>query len=336
MHTAPAIIYPTFKTSRRPPSLGGCKMEHRPRLSRCGLYQEEAWRQPWVENNRCGDHFNILASRWTDERTTVRREQSTCLVDRYIMSVALRPARLRLVRTGVPMFDGVMPVGTVHVTEPGQLIEAEFSTPCDFIHFHVTGPFFRDRLAAAAKGSVSHDPQEVLATHSVLDLLVRDDVAGKLSHTLTQEPNGADPFYAESVGRTILTRVLAQWPAVWRVGALPIWRLRRVQNYVATCLTKRISLAELASASGLSRMHFAAQFRVATGCSPHDYLLQHRVDCARRLLTDTDAPLAEVALSVGFQTQSHFTTVFKRFVGDTPAYWRRTHRVVSTSQGTRA
>jgi AraC-like DNA-binding protein len=79
----------------------------------------------------------------------------------------------------------------------------------------------------------------------------------------------------------------------------------------------------MAAVAGLTRMHFAAQFRAATGMRPHDFLLQRRIDRARRLLRDPKLALVDVALSVGFQTQAHFTTVFKRFAGDTPNRWRR-------------
>jgi AraC family transcriptional regulator len=81
-------------------------------------------------------------------------------------------------------------------------------------------------------------------------------------------------------------------------------------------------LASLAQAVGLSRMHFAAQFRAAMGVPPHEFVLRRRIECTQRLLLETDSTLVDIALSVGFQTQAHFTTVFKRFVGDTPHRWR--------------
>ena len=104
---------------------------------------------------------------------------------------------------------------------------------------------------------------------------------------------------------------------------LPKWRLNRVVEYVDTRLDERVTLAEMAGVAGLTRMHFAAQFRRATGVSPHAYLLQRRVERAKELLRDTTRPLVDIALSVGFGTQPHFTTVFKRFVGETPRRWRQ-------------
>jgi len=82
----------------------------------------------------------------------------------------------------------------------------------------------------------------------------------------------------------------------------------------------------MAAAAGLSRMHFAAQFRAATGLRPHHYLLTCRVQRAMAQMLVDDTPLAQLALAVGFQSQSHFSTVFKRLTGTSPAAWRNGER----------
>lgn len=107
--------------------------------------------------------------------------------------------------------------------------------------------------------------------------------------------------------------------------SLQKWRLKRVLQYVDDRLAARITLQDLARVAGLSRMHFAAQFRAATGMRPHQYLLKQRIERAKELLKQAEVSLVDVALTVGFQTQAHFTTVFKRFAGDTPYQWRSAH-----------
>ncbi|WGD29792.1 AraC family transcriptional regulator [Ancylobacter sp. WKF20] len=109
-------------------------------------------------------------------------------------------------------------------------------------------------------------------------------------------------------------------------SGLPKWRFKRVAAYVEEHLGTSITLADMANAAGLSRMHFAAQFRVLTGLRPHEYLLRQRIERAQQMLVETRDPLVEIALAVGFQTQAHFTTVFRRFVGDTPYQWRAANR----------
>lgn len=78
----------------------------------------------------------------------------------------------------------------------------------------------------------------------------------------------------------------------------------------------------MAAAAGLTRMHFAAQFRAGTGLRPHEYLFRRRIGRAQEMLIVAGKSVVDVALSVGFQTQSHFTTTFARYVGQTPNAWR--------------
>ena len=106
-------------------------------------------------------------------------------------------------------------------------------------------------------------------------------------------------------------------------AGLPKWRLKRASAFIEENLENPITLAALAQAVGLSPVYFGAQFRLATGLSPHDYILRQRIRRAQELLLDPRISLLEVALSVGFQTQAHFSTVFKRIAGETPSHWRR-------------
>ncbi len=111
-------------------------------------------------------------------------------------------------------------------------------------------------------------------------------------------------------------------------GLLP-WRLRRVIAFIDANLAKPLRLTDMADSAGLSRMHFAAQFQRSTGIRPHLFLQRRRIRLAQALMRDTELPLAQIALQVGFQSQSHFTTVFRQSVGETPRRWRVDHRKVT-------
>ena len=64
-------------------------------------------------------------------------------------------------------------------------------------------------------------------------------------------------------------------------------------------------------------------FKRSTGSSPHQYLLQRRLDRAKSLLKQRELTLAEIGASTGFADQSHFTKVFRQFTGVTPSEYRR-------------
>jgi len=78
-----------------------------------------------------------------------------------------------------------------------------------------------------------------------------------------------------------------------------------------------LTLEDLARAGGLGRFQLLRAFSRATGLTPHAYLVQRRVDAARRLIAG-GVPLAEAALASGFCDQSHLTRVFTRKYGITP------------------
>ncbi|WP_376708159.1 AraC family transcriptional regulator [Bradyrhizobium cenepequi] len=240
-----------------------------------------------------------------------------------MVAIALKSTRLTLTRGRQVIFDGVMPAGTLHVTAPSTQLAAQFHAPYDFLHFHVPAEYLRGQRAAAEPRSTSEDLADLI--------LLRDPFAEQLGRALIERGNARDPAFTRCIGQTLAMHIARLETPRSKVNALPKWRLRRVEEYVNANYHRGVSLADLAKAAGLSRMHFAAQFRAATGFRPREYLLHRRVERAKAILSDGETPLAEVALAVGFCTQAHFSTVFKRITGETPARWRTASRGASAS-----
>jgi AraC family transcriptional regulator len=100
---------------------------------------------------------------------------------------------------------------------------------------------------------------------------------------------------------------------------LPKYKLRAVIDYIREHLDAELSLDHLAAVTHLSPYHFARLFKNSTGLPPHQYVVARRVERAKELLRQRDGlSLADVAVEVGFSSQSHFTRHFKRLVGVTP------------------
>jgi AraC-like DNA-binding protein len=165
------------------------------------------------------------------------------------------------------------------------------------------------------------------ALDAALAGVARDAVAESLIRALAaaeRDNVSLDAIVSALVVRALaLCRVHGATPLAEKKALLPKWRLKRVVNHVDAHLDRRVTLADMAAVAGLTRMYFAAQFRRTTGMSPHGYLLRRRVERAQELMREPGQPLAQIALSVGFGTQPHFTTVFKRLVGQTPYRWRQ-------------
>ena len=106
-------------------------------------------------------------------------------------------------------------------------------------------------------------------------------------------------------------------------GDLPVYRLRRVTQYIHEHLQEELRLVKLSALVYMSPYHFARLFKRSTGLPPHRFLVRCRIDEARALLAARTASIAEISRSVGFRTSSHFTTTFRRITGVTPGAYRR-------------
>jgi AraC-like DNA-binding protein len=283
---------------------------------------EQRWRQIEAVGAGAPGGLEIRASRWVDDRTCPRRHETQTPADRHVVAIAMTGTVLTYSRGARTLHEGMMPAGTIHVAGPNSVLAAEFHAPCDFVHFSICNDCFRRRKDVAPGDFEPHD---------VDDFMIRDILIERMARSLIESKSCYDEFYAESIGHAIVMRILGQHPrdrrsAASKVAPLPRWRLKRVQEHVDRHIDASVTLSDLASAAGLSRMHFAAQFRAATGYRPHEYLLFRRIERAKVILSNETLPLVEVALSVGFQAQAHFSTVFKRMTGETPARWRRLRR----------
>ncbi len=100
-------------------------------------------------------------------------------------------------------------------------------------------------------------------------------------------------------------------------------RLRRVIDYLHGSFGQEISLDGLAEVAGLSPNYFLHAFKQSTGKTPHRYLTELRIARACELLQDPHRSIVDISLAVGFSSQSHLTTVFRRFLKTTPAAYRQ-------------
>ncbi|WP_083741988.1 helix-turn-helix domain-containing protein [Bradyrhizobium mercantei] len=100
-------------------------------------------------------------------------------------------------------------------------------------------------------------------------------------------------------------------------------RLFRVLDYIDANLEGDLSLDRMASIAYLSRYHFARAFRQAVGQPPHRYVAARRLQRARALLTQSDRPLIDIALALGFSSQANFNRAFRQATGMAPGQYRR-------------
>jgi AraC family transcriptional regulator len=136
------------------------------------------------------------------------------------------------------------------------------------------------------------------------------------------------PLYGDLLGLSLSVALIQKYgrasitPALHR-GGIAKPRLNRVLEYIATNLPSEIRLEDLAAIAGLSVFHFARAFRDSTGITPHQYVLQRRVDTVKTLLRSRNWNLEAIASATGFADASHLTKAFRRHTGTTPKTWQR-------------
>lgn len=140
-------------------------------------------------------------------------------------------------------------------------------------------------------------------------------VFAQLFRAMTSRDDGLQTIRREELLLSLLAGVVGQRTGD---GCRPVSAaIRRVRDLIDDAPTLPLTLADLARESGLSRFQVLRGFAQATGFTPHAYLMQRRIDLARRLIVGGTS-LAEAAAASGFADQSHMTRTFARKYGVSP------------------
>ncbi|MEK6333943.1 MAG: AraC family transcriptional regulator [Acidobacteriota bacterium] len=100
-------------------------------------------------------------------------------------------------------------------------------------------------------------------------------------------------------------------------------RLYRARQFMDECYDLPLDLAEISKQACLSRYHFLRLFRDTFDTTPHQYLIQRRIDRAKELLRSPRLSVTDVCFEVGFQSLGSFSSLFRRCVGAAPISYRR-------------
>jgi AraC-like DNA-binding protein len=299
------------------------------------IYRENKWFDlPGAETAE-PQRPRISASRWVGQVTDRSEYESSVEPDCHVLGIALRPMdEVTVFAARKLITSGPMPQGSMRVNEPGSPMRGIFRGAYDVLHLHIPNAIVAEY---ANKQTIQWRTTSFVTDQPVIDPIV-EQLARSLIHA--EALGGAfGQSYVDGIGLAIIAQLFGasadrSVTHGSRVSRLPRWRLKRATEYMAANLAEPIGLADIAAAAGLSRMHFAAQFRAVTGSRPHEYLTRQRVERAQELLLTSRQSLVEIAQDVGFKTQAHFTTVFRRFVSETPGVWRHRNKMGSSKART--
>lgn len=101
------------------------------------------------------------------------------------------------------------------------------------------------------------------------------------------------------------------------------YEIQKVEHYMQQNFGSKITIGELAEKANMSESHFIRTFKKETNLSPMDYLMNVRIEKAKKILKDGTKIITDIALSCGFSSASHFSSSFQKKTGRTPTEYRK-------------
>lgn len=219
--------------------------------------------------------------------------------------------------------------GDVSLIPAGAESSWRWDTERTSVHIQLT-PTFLAQIAQQA-GDRDGAASALADCFAIVDPLIHQ-LAVAL-YTELHSPSSLGQLYTDSLIHTLGIHLLRTYhtspiPIKPASGQFTPQIRQRVLECIEANLTGDLSIAELAACANLSSYHFSRLFRNSFGRSPHQYLIERRIDRARQLVLFSDLPLSQVARLVGIGDQSQLTRHFTRLLGVPPGRLRneRTNR----------
>lgn len=226
--------------------------------------------------------------------------------------------------------------GQLFVSEPDQRLQATGRGAALWIVLVAQRPGWRRALVRAG-GSFAPEPGLVPATHAATPGLRR--LAMRTVRAVLEQrgeyalQNAVDELLAHLVElQSAFTGMIERCPGRTLAQRQNVFlRLQRVRNLMATRCEQELDIPELARVASYSPWHFIRAFHGVYGETPHAYLVERRLERARRLVRCSPLAISEIAVASGFENRCAFSRLFRQRFGISAAELRREHGI-----GTRA
>ena len=242
---------------------------------------------------------------------------------------------IRQQRDGV-LFEGTRRVGDIDIVPAGTRGHCHSQARQKVIMVQLS-PELLNRVARSAF-DLGQAP-EPITRFAVRDETLRNLIL--LLHAQTQErhdaPTRGGDLMLDSLATAFAVQLLhhhaharhhlkLREPTCDTCGGLSATAQKQVLQWIEENLAEKLSLDAAANVVGLSRYHFLRAFKTSFGVTPHQYIIEQRVQRAKTLMNQPQLTLREIAGRCGFSDQSHLTRHFRRLTGLTPKTWEDAHR----------
>jgi AraC family transcriptional regulator len=271
---------------------------------------------------------NILVEQFQhppgEEKHHFSDEHAICL------SLAPRPIRLLQIKGG-RTYVGLQSKGDVSLTPAKIPSFSRWESDDSCLQIRIASQFIQ-RIASQfiqriARETIATDPDrlELRPEFQIRDPQI--EAIGMMLLAELKQENIGGRLYIDSLSNVLAVHLLRQYATpkfrfVVYESALSERQILQVLEYIHKYLHQDIKLADLATLLNISESHFSHRFKQAIGITPHQYLLQQRIERAKQLLKEGDLSIMDIALLCGFSSHSHLSKQFRQLTGMTPKAYR--------------
>ena len=212
--------------------------------------------------------------------------------------------------------------GQAFLVSQNQSHQLEWRKPAELTLFYLHPSFF----ARAINDSIENNHLEICDRHSLVDdTLIRE--VGVIFRYLRSSEIPVERLYVENLANLLAVHLLKKY-LNYNVKSqsykkLSQQKLKRILEYIEINLDQKITLSDLAEIAGVGKFYFCRLFKSTVNLTPYQYVLQQRVERAKRLLKYSNLPICDVSLECGFSSQSHLTKHFRNMVKVSPMNYRK-------------
>ena len=281
------------------------------------------WRGDWIVNSRDRwKNLKVIRNRHHIRESYIKPDKlSYHLITVYMGA----PSRQQTIFSG-RNYNILQTIGNVTVISEATALQSWYDeVEQDDIYLHLEPDFIR---SVAEGADLNPDKIEIVTSLESRSPVI-ESMARMAFDELQRDDNATGSnLYADSVANLLAVQLLREYsssrmpPEKRYVNGLTNRKLSIVLDLIENDLAEDLSLKILANAAGLSEYHFLRMFKQSTGYTPHQYVINQRIERAKELLQKTDMSVTEIAYLLGFSTPAHFTHHFRRKTGVTPSTLR--------------
>lgn len=221
--------------------------------------------------------------------------------------------------------------GAVSIMPARQPVTWQWDDSVEMVQLHINGAYLRNLEQSGKLTSLEIGmPVKVV----INDPLIAQ-IGGRIATLLQAGGSDVSRGYLQSFTMLLVTHLAELYGQGTKIldqaraGDLDT-HLSKAIVYIHENLDRDLALEQMAKAAHLSRFHFHRRFKLKIGKSPREYVLEHRLNLAKHLLTRTATPINGIVERCGFRAHSYFTTVFRKCTGKTPREYRRIYSKVAS------